>query len=154
MAALIQAEITSALHSHRLVSATGWRQEHGTSTYTCSCGESFDVDPRSANVATPATLLAEHQAQVLERMGFARRADAFDASTLETLVNVLIERKRAVTAALQGARRSHSSTDERRLLGAEAELATLLETVHSYVGIRTHGGQVELPIDRLELSVA
>lgn len=147
MTFLIQTEITAVLDGHRLTSSRGWRNENGTTTYTCSCGHDIVADANPRRFVAPTTLLAEHQAEVIERMGFTRTADQFDGVAIESMVRLLHERKHRIDEDLEAAHRGHAIEDAQRLRGALSELSTLLAAVDEIVGVRTVDGRVELPID-------
>lgn len=154
MTFLMQTEITTALGNHRLTSTRGWRNENGSTTFTCSCGHQIQVDQNPRHFIAPATLLAEHQAEVIERMGFSRTPDVFDRTAVETLVSLLHRRRHQVVGRLDTADRVHATAEQERLRGALAELSTLLAAVDELASLRATDGCLELPIDEAALAPA
>lgn len=154
MTEMFRSELQRALSEHRLIDPSGWMDDNGRVEYECRCGEKMHETPRTSVYLGGDAMLAAHQAEILDQLGYRRAPDALDAFGLDRVCTAVVRRRIELGHLRETKAWSMSPRDRNRLNGAHAELEALEAILESVMRARLHQGEVELPLAETQLAVA
>lgn len=152
MTDMFRSEIKITLSEHRLIEPSGWMDDNGRVEYECRCGHKMHETPRSSIYQGGETMLAEHQAEVLDQLGFRRAPDDFDTFALDQLCSTLVQRRAELSVLIQAHSWSMNAHDRNRLIGAHGELEALESTLKTFICARVRSDGWELPLATLAIA--
>lgn len=154
MTEMFRSELMIALSEHRLIEQSGWMDDNGRIEYECRCGHLMHETPRYSKYQGGDTLLAEHQASILDELGFRRAPDQFDTFALEELCSTVSRRRTELSGLENNHAWSMSPSDRIRLISAQAEIEALESVLQAVFRARVTKSELPLQLPGSELAIA
>jgi len=154
MTEMFRSELQVTLAQHRLIDPSGWMDDNGRIEYECRCGQKMHETPRTSVYQGGAAMLASHQAEVLDDLGYRRDPDEGDAFGFDQVCSTVIRRCAEIGHLLETKAWAMSPRDSNRLNGAHAELESLQALLQTVMRARVGAGDLELPMPELRLAIA